>query len=70
MREPQKLFPNQNRKLICGTSARDIKFKHLHYNPSYLHGIEEAQPLFLALLEALQMYQRQFCCCPIVSSES
>lgn len=53
MIEQQKLFPNQNRKLICGMSARDIKFKHLHYNPSYLHDIEEAQPLFPALLEAL-----------------
>lgn len=50
-------------------SARDIKFKHLHYNPSYLHGIEEAQPLSLALLEALQIHQKQFCCCPIVSPE-
>lgn len=28
---------------------RDIKFKHLYYNPSYLHGIEEAQLLFLAI---------------------
>lgn len=45
------------------------KFKYLHYNPSYLHGIEEAQPLSRALLEALQIHQRQLCCCLIVSPE-
>lgn len=45
------------------------KFKHLHYNPSYLHGTEEAQPLSRALLEALQIHHRQLCCCLIVSPE-